>query len=66
MPLPSATLPELPKQRKRLFLPTSTREFFMPTIQELQWYQVTSHRHQEGHYQTDDARLHRKRRGVTI
>ena len=66
MPLPSATLPELPKQRKRLFLPTSTREFFMPTIQELQWYQVTSHRHQEGHYQTDDVRLHRKRRGVTV
>ena len=29
----------------------------MPIIQELQCYQVTSHRHQEGPYQTDDAKL---------
>ncbi len=60
MPLPSATLPELPKQGKGLFLPNKTREFFMPTVQELQCYQVTSHRHQEGHYQTDDARLQKE------
>ena len=60
MPLPSAKLPELPKQGKRLFLLTSTKEFFMPTVQELQCYQVTSHRHQEGHYQTDDARLQKE------
>ena len=46
MPLPSAKLPELPKQ-ERLFLTKSTSEFFMPTVQELQCYQVTSHRHQE-------------------
>ena len=48
MPKLSATLPELPKQGKRLFLPKRTREFFMPTVnyqlQELQCYQVTSHR----------------------
>ena len=47
MPLPSAKLPELPKQGKGLFLPNKTREFFMPTVQELQYYQVTSHHHQE-------------------
>ena len=29
----------------------------MPIMQELQYYQVTSHRHQEGPYQTDDAKL---------
>ena len=42
---------------QRLFLHTDTMEFFMPTTQELQYYQVTSHRHQEGPYQTDDAKL---------
>ena len=53
----SAKLPELPKYGQRLFLHTSIIEFFMPTTQKLQCYQVTSHRHQEGPYQTDDAKL---------
>ena len=59
----SAKLPELAKEGQRLFLHTDTMEFFMPTTQELQHYQVTSHPHQEGPYQTDDASFKQKEEG---
>ena len=51
----SAKLPESTKEGQRLFLQKNKMEFFMPTTQELRCYQVTSHRRQEGPYQTDDA-----------